>query len=258
MSDQSNTTTISVVSHGQSDDVRSLLKSLMEHESGGRLDILLTENLTTGTLPESAGKEYPGLRIVRNHRPKGFAANHNHAFELAQGVYFCVLNPDVIFVEPVIDHLIRHIEWDNESIVAPLIVNRADQPQNSFRDVPSPMELIQRGLVWRGLRDTSVPGAEMIHPEWIAATFLLMPSKVFADLGGFDENYYLYFEDVDFSCRARLSGLRLSVDPSIRIVHEPRRASRREIRYTLIHARSAIRFFGSKAYKDSLELRKTQ
>ena len=78
--------------------------------------------------------------------------------------------------------------------------------------------------------------------------FLLMRRDVFEALGGFDERYHLYFEDVDLGCRARLAGYRLVVRPECRIVHAAQRASRRSLRPLLQHTISAIRFFSSPVY----------
>ena len=102
----------------------------------------------------------------------------------------------------------------------------------------------------------SIP--ELIYPDWIAGIFLCMKSKVFEQLRGMDENYYLYFEDVDFSCRAHLAGIRPLLDTRVQAIHEAGRHSRKNFRYLLMHLRSAKRFFLSSTYKEVQRLSRTR
>jgi N-acetylglucosaminyl-diphospho-decaprenol L-rhamnosyltransferase len=239
--------TISVVSHGNTQEIKQLISSMLEHENVGRIQLVVTDNLADD-LPDLDGSGWGDFLVLRNRRPQGLARNHNIAFRHARGRYFCVLNPDVIFIQKIFQPLIRHLEIDEERIVAPLVVDSHGVPQDSFRNMPRPIELVQRRL------QTSLPGPELpagsgsIAPEWIAGVFLLMKSEVFGRLGGLDEKYRLYFEDVDFCTRARLTGLSLLVDRDLSIRHDASRSSRKDVRYLLWHLQSAFRFFTSPVY----------
>jgi hypothetical protein len=240
---------ISIVSHGQTELVRRLLRSLLEVAHGDcRLEIVLTENLPSSMVDVESFEELEINRLV-NPRPKGLAANQNQAFRHANGDYFCILNPDVTLVEPVFEPLAAHIQRGRGDIVAPLVVDTQDSALDSFRDLPTPAELLKRRLSRSSMLLPPEKLQEIVHPDWIAGTFLLMPRRVFEDLGGMDEGYFLYFEDVDFCSRARLAGLTLLVDTSVRIVHEPRRASKRNLVYLAHHLKSAWHFFTSPVYK---------
>ena len=83
---------------------------------------------------------------------------------------------------------------------------------------------------------------ESIKPDLIAGMFLLMPREIYVELQGFDERYWLYFEDADFARRCRQSGIDLFVYPMVRIIHVGRRAGRKRFSYALRHYRSMVRY----------------
>jgi GT2 family glycosyltransferase len=78
--------------------------------------------------------------------------------------------------------------------------------------------------------------------------FMLLDSKAFRTLGGFDERFFLYYEDVDLCCRIRLAGCSLTICPAVNVVHDARRASHRNLRFMKWHLASMIRFFCSPVF----------
>lgn len=246
---------LSIVSHGHADFVKRLFDSIQTHEETSTFEFILTENI------RDQGNSLLILRsqnvtLLINDRPKSFAANHNQAFRRATGDFFCVLNPDVIFTKEILPILFSHIDQGSGEIVAPLVVNSDHRPQDSFRSLPTPVEIIQRNLIQRS-HTIPFPGPSLIYPDWIAGIFLLMRSETYRSLNGFDERYHLYFEDVDFGTRARLEGYRNLVDPRTHIVHDAARASHQRPTYLLRHFSSAVKFFSSGVYRKGRNLKHT-
>lgn len=243
--------TISIVSHRDAEKVARLLGSLQEHEpQARRFQILLTDNLKDD-LPAFDSLPWHSLHILRNPQPQGFAKNHNQAFEQAEGNYFAILNPDLVFAQPVFERLIARLREGHADLIAPLIVDENGKVQDSFRPLPTPFELVRRRLP--GYRFEAVPpgGDGMIRPDWMAGMFLLMRSETYRQLGGMDERFRLYFEDVDFCARARLRGMKIGVDAQVRVRHDAQRSSRRNFYYLFLHIRSAARFFTSPVYRQA-------
>ncbi|MBT7088606.1 glycosyltransferase family 2 protein, partial [bacterium] len=163
--------------------------------------------------------------------------------------YFCILNPDIIFTEPIFSALIEHLE-KNPAIISPLIVDEKNTLQDSFRKFPTPLAILKRKLPAYSFSPLAPDITGIIHPDWIAGMFMLMRSENYKKLEGFDERYHLYFEDVDLCARARYLGLLPLVDTNLHIQHDAQRSSRKNFRYLLWHIQSAVRFFSSKVYKD--------
>ncbi len=238
---------ISIVSHGQAPHVERLLHSLARCVPLEDKEILITLNRPEDVrLPQ--GVDPARVRIFSNNQPYGFSTNHNRAFGHVTGEYFCILNPDVVFVEDVFDPLIRRLETGQAHIITPLIKGQEGEILDNFRSLPTPADLLKRRLF--GIPPVVLPSkGDLIYPDWIAGTFLLMAADTFRSVGGFDERYFLYFEDVDFCCRARLSGYVVAVDVTRYVVHFEQRASRRNLWHFLRHVESACRFFRSPVYR---------
>jgi len=242
--------TVSIVSHGDSEKVLRLLESVRLFEKTNLIQVILTDNLGR-ELPDVDNSSWHSLKILRNERSRGFAKNHNRAFQLAEGKFFCLLNPDVVFLQPVFIQILRQIETSQADIIAPLVVDSKDRVQDSFRDLPTPIEIILRRLPGFTFGSTIVEPNKVIRPDWLSGLFLLMQKETYQKLNGMNEKYRFYFEDVEFCTRARLMGLKLLVDTAIRIQHDAHRASRKNLIYLLWHIQSAIRFFTSPIYKEA-------
>jgi hypothetical protein len=243
--------TLSIVSHGDAGKVGRLLASIRKHEARTpQFQLILTDNLKND-LPDYDPSAWNSLRILRNQRPFGFAKNHNRAFEIADGKYLAILNPDLVFELPVFERLIARLHAHRADLIAPQIVDENGTVQDSFRSLPTPFEIIRRRLPGYKYHPPSPDPDGLIHPEWMAGMFLLMASETYRQLGGMDERFRLYFEDVDLCARARLRGMRLLVDAQVRVRHDAQRSSRRDVYYLYLHARSALRFFTSNVYRQA-------
>jgi GT2 family glycosyltransferase len=86
--------------------------------------------------------------------------------------------------------------------------------------------------------------------------FMLFPCHVFQDLKGFDERYFLYYEDVDICARMSLAGVRVALCPDIRVFHHAQRSSHRNMKYLKWHLASMLRFFTSPVYRQLKRLRR--
>ena len=243
--------TISIVSHGDADKVGHLLESLQKHEvDTAQFQLILTDNLRDD-LPDFDPSPWASLQILRNEQPMGFAKNHNRVFKFARGRYFAILNPDLIFEQPIFERLITSIQTCQADLIAPQIVDENGIAQDSYRTLPNPLELIRRRIPGYKFETFQPDHQGMIYPDWVAGMFWLMQSDVYRRLGGLDERYRLYLEDVDFCTRARLKGMKILVDTQVRIRHDAQRSSRKNVYYLFLHMQSALRFFTSSVYRQA-------
>jgi len=79
---------------------------------------------------------------------------------------------------------------------------------------------------------------------------MMFPRSVFSLLQGFDERYFLYYEDVDICARLNLAGFPVAVLPECTVVHHAQRSSHRSLRYLRWHISSMMRFFMSPVYRE--------
>lgn len=243
---------ISVVSHGQASLVAQLLKDIKRFCGDTTLRVTVTINIQE-VLGFDPG-QYPfAIELIHNSRPKGFSENHNTAFrysaERNTDKWFCVMNPDVRLTQNVFPALMDTLgNGSNTGVVAPLVRNQHGVTEDSARRFPRIVTPLLRAL-GRSSGPDYLESKVPFEPDWVAGMFMLFPVPVWKAIGGFDERYFLYYEDVDLCARLRLSGYRVVVDPRVFVIHKARRDSHRNIRYLRWHIRSAARFFGSSVYR---------
>ncbi len=242
---------VSVVSHGHGPLVAALLEGLAAGPAASRLAVTLTLNVPEPLAPEAS--EWPlHVDLLHNVRPRGFGANHNAAFhrqeESRRSRFFCVLNPDTVVSPDALVALAGRLGGDPRlGAIAPLVRDPSGLIEDSMRRVPTPAVLLRKLLGGHIGNEYRIEGS-LYHPDWIAGICMVFPSRLYAQMGGFDERYWLYYEDVDLCCRVRARGYEVAVDPSVSITHDARRASRSNPRMLALHLRSIARFFTSAVY----------
>jgi len=230
---------VSIVSHGHAQLAAQLFDDLRVHKPTG-IEVILTLNIEEA-LPFDPGSFPFSVKTIRNASPRGFAANHNAAFELAGGNFFCVLNPDIRVTSDPFLALVRELGNPAVGAVAPLILDSDGAIEDSARPFPTLSSLVCKAFGAEPKRYYEI-GVKSISPDWVGGMFMLLRRDAFAAVGGFDARYHLYYEDVDLCARLRLAGYDIRLVPSASAVHLARRQSRRNIRYLLWHLRSMIRY----------------
>lgn len=232
---------ISIVSHGQAELVAQALADLACFPTPLDVEILLTLNIPE-PLP-FADSDFPWpVTVVWNVAPKGFGANHNAAFRRAKGEWFCVMNPDIRLPENPFPVLLAEIARQPAAVIAPAVLTPEGALADSVRRFPAPLSLAGKML---GVGDGRYPfsvGDNTFTADWVAGMFMLFRAEVFRSVGGFDESFFLYYEDVDICARLWKAGHRVLACPRARVVHDARRTSRCNLRYMRWHAASMARY----------------
>lgn len=234
---------ISIVSHGHGEFVSALLRDIAVHRTLP-MEIILTLNIPEDLPPEIVSLPFP-VKVTENSEPRGFAANHNAAFARAEADYFCILNPDVRITEDPFPELIRVLQNPDIGVAGPLVLNTAGKLEDSARQFPTVANITRK--IFFGAPEAQCP-QNLSYPDWIAGMFMICRSAVFRDIGGFDEGYFLYYEDVDLCWRMRRKGLQVAQSPGARATHDARRTSHRNLRYLIWHFKSMARFFFKRGF----------
>jgi GT2 family glycosyltransferase len=233
---------VSVVSHRQGVLVAGLLADLDAH-CAGAIEVLLTVNVPEPLPFDRAGFRFP-LRVFDNREARGFGANHNAAFRESRNEFFCVLNPDIRLRADPFGQLTARLRDPAVGVAAPLIRNPAGGIEDSARRMPTPLSILRKALFGGRGPDYAIGTADL-HPDWVAGMFMLFRRETFAAVGGFDERYFLYYEDVDLCTRLALAGKQAVYCPTVEAIHDARRESHRSLRYLRLHVASMLRFFCS-------------
>ena len=236
-----NQVTVSIVSHGHCEMLNNLLMGISELESS-ITHVIITHNIPSDLIIDTSSFLFH-TTIIHNEFPLGFGANHNQAFKCCATEYFCVLNPDVEFPEDPFFELIDCLKDKNVGIAAPLVMDAEGEVEDSCRKFPTPLLILKKALFGeKGIYISSFD-SPFLYPDWVAGMFMLIRSSTYESLGGFDEKYFLYYEDIDLCLRSWRAKHSVIVSKNVTLIHNAQRDSHTSLGFFLLHFKSMCRFF---------------
>lgn len=236
--------TVSIVSHGHGAQITHLLQDfsrILDADAKARCEFLLTLNVTEDEAFLRHGASLH-MHVHRNPVRLGFGANHNKAFARATGRYFVVLNPDIRLTSFDVQAFTAGFTEDRIGAIAPRIVDSDGRLQDNVRRFPTIPRLARRFVTRDWTSEYEQTHASMTV-DWAAGMCLVVRRDAWVDVGGFDERYHMYFEDVDLCRRLGAAGWSILYLPAIEVVHDAARATHRNTAHLRWHMRSALRFF---------------
>lgn len=237
MKNISSKVTVSIVSHGHGAMVWRLVSQITSYSDV--VKIIVTLNVSE-FVPENLSKK---VFVIKNNKPKGFGENHNTAFDLVDSEFYCVLNPDIEFVENPFPALINIFYNKECGVVAPVIINRDGVAEDSMRKDLTPSLLMKRifGLN-RGIYISNRLDSKVL-PDWVGGMFMLFRTEAFEKVGRFDRRYFMYCEDADICRRMWKIGYCVFGCLEVNVVHSAQRASHRNLKHLIWHLQSLLRYF---------------
>jgi hypothetical protein len=204
------------------------------------IDVILTCNIPDSN--DLGVAEFERFQRIDNPERKGFGANHNAAFLRCSVPFYCVANPDVRFLHDPIPELLACMSDSRVGLVIPRVVDPMGNCEDSVRYFPTLARLAAKAL---RLDDGRYPveGRAPVEVDWAAGMFMLFRAEAFREIGGFDESFFLYYEDVDVCARLWKAGWKVVQHPGVSVVHAAQRASRTKVRYLKWHIASMVRYF---------------
>lgn len=236
-----NDITISIVSHDQDQILINLLNDLIKFKEHIN-KVIVTLNVFSKK--KTNYNLYPyKIEVIENKNIKGFSANHNYAFKFCSSKYYCILNPDIRIYDNPFQILNKTLDNDNIAIVSPAVLNKNGEFEDNARFFPSPFNLIKKLLLIDNGTIKNPSKKKIIYPDWIAGMFMQTKASTFSFLNGFNEKYFLYYEDVDLCLRARKNNYEIALLTNCEVIHEAQRESHKRPKYFFWHSMSLIRFF---------------
>jgi GT2 family glycosyltransferase len=184
-------------------------------------EVLVVDNASSDGSADYVAQAFPQVRLIRNHANLGYAAGNNVGFQHATGEYLAVLNPDT---EPTPDWLGELVG----ALAAPLAPARLGLATSKIllMDDPAHINACGNELTLTGLtfcRGLGQPAERYAAREAVAAVSgaaFVVRREVLEQLGGFDERFYMYYEDTDLSLRAMLAGYTCLYVPTSVVCHQ--------------------------------------
>lgn len=217
------------------------LRGLFSSEEMGGVEIIIVNNDSSESQKLNLlQKEFP-VKIVENTRNKGFSAAVNQGVYASNGSILGLLNPDIVWPKKQLQLIVRKV-LENKGIVGiALLDERGRIERFSFGKTVTLWRLFQN----RFQRSKRVIFRQDQVVDWVSGGALFFERKTFDHLEGFDEGYFLYYEDVDFCERARQRGVPIIWTPEGEVKHF-RGASSQDLKTQKNHYQNSQKYYFQK------------
>ena len=243
--------TICIVSWNCIDILRKCLESILKYAEGLKIQIIVVDNASGDNTTGIIRREFPQVELIVNGVNKGFGSANNQAVKKSKGRFILFLNPDVVITKPCFKQMIDYLETNHGvGCVGCRLINRDGSIQHTFyKYFPTPLTEFREGMmvnvVARLLFSHNTSQHDPVEVAWLVGACMMFRREVLLELNGFDEQYFMYAEDVDLCFRLHKLGYKVFYLTDIEMFHYHGASSqKRSKRYfsTIMQRESRYRF----------------
>ena len=242
---------IIIVSWNTRQDLLRCLGSIWAHPPACSFEVVVFDNASKDGTPEAVAAEFPQVRLEVSPENLGFARANNGAASIAQGQFWLLLNPDTIVHPGALDALVRYLaSQPRVAGVGPRLVNLDGSLQPSIERLPSLFREWWRLFHLDHLYPVSQYGQRVLtshapqQVEVITGACLLLRADVVRAIGLFDEDYFVYSEEIDLCDRLGQAGWEVHWLPEAAVTHASGRSTSQVADQMFLELyRNKIKFF---------------
>jgi GT2 family glycosyltransferase len=196
-----------------------------------KVEIFVVDNNSIDKSADLVKKKYPEAIVIENDKNIGFSKANNIALKQATGKYILILNPDTVLEESTFDKIINFINTNSGTgaVTSKLILTNGQLDSACRRSFPVPSVAIPRMLGLSKLFPKSkafgkynltyLDDDKTYEVDAICGAFMFIPKVVLDKVGYFDEDYFMYGEDLDLCYRIKKAGYRIFYYPEVTTIH---------------------------------------
>ncbi|RYC67819.1 glycosyltransferase family 2 protein [Spirosoma sordidisoli] len=205
---------IVIVAYNSLADLSRCLPTLARAARNLAHEVILVDNYGHDHLADWVKTHYPAGRFIANPVNSGYAGGNNLGIGQATGTWTLLLNPDTELEPDSLDRLMATARQNPDAFITPKLLN----PDGTINACGNQMQYT--GVTsCRGLNQPASAYVAIEEVPLLSGAALLAPTRALRELGGFEESYFMYFEDTDLSLRARLAAYTLLCEPRAVITH---------------------------------------
>lgn len=249
--------TVSIVNWNTRDELRECLNCVLAQEGSVSYEVIVVDNASPDDSAAMVRAEFAErVKLIANGTNRGFGAAQNQAIAASDGRYLFFVNPDCRMPQP--NLLSRVVEYMDANpgigVLGPKILNPDGTLQFSARRFP-PMfagifrhtllgRLFPKNRFVRSYLMTDSPHDSVMDVDWLSGSALVVRREMLDRIGGFDERFFMYCEDVDLAKRAHDAGWRVVYYPEVEVYHRIGAASdKNPVDMIKQHHRSMLLYF---------------
>lgn len=223
---------IIIVNWNTKDLLKKCLESIYENYSRAGFEVIVADNNSGDGSSQMAEKYFPQVKLIKNKENYGFSKANNQAVRISKGSHILILNPDILIKKNALERLLDFlIENNSAGAAGAKLFNNDGSEQKSgyYRKYPSVTQItlfytVLGKIFFRIPKVYSYYFEDIDYKcphevDQIPGACLMVKRKVYEQLNGFDEDYFIWYEDVDFCYRMRKNKWKLYYLPEAEIIH---------------------------------------
>ena len=228
--------TICIVNWNTRDILRKCLQSIYTYSEDLAIEIIIVDNASTDGTVGQFKSEYPDVLIIENKNNIGFGRANNQAIHQSRGKYILLLNPDIILIEPCLTEMINFLKNHSKvGCVGTKLINTDNRIQKSyFKTFPTPFNQFKEGMLLNRLKNIISPKDKdtqnRFEVAWLVGACMMFKSELLKTLRGFDEQYFMFGEDVDLCYQLKKIGFKIYYLNDIKMLHHHAVSSKQQVK----------------------------
>jgi len=238
-------------------NVRDLLRDCLRSIDRGRgdlnVEVIVVDSASSDDSAAMVAAEFPWVVLLPQAENVGFPRGNNIALAQARGDYLLLLNPDTVVVDDALAVMVAYLrENPDVGALGPQLLNPDGSVQSSRRRFPTLatgffestwLEELAPGVL-RRYYALDLPDDRTADVDWLVGACIMIPRAVYGQVGGLDEAYFMYSEELDWCRRIKAAGWRVVYHPAARIVHHVGKSSEQAVTARHINfQRAKLRYF---------------
>lgn len=222
---------IIIINYNVKEFLQNLIHSLQKALSKITHEIIVVDNASDDGSVEFIREKFPQINLIVNKTNVGFSKANNEALKVSKGKFILLINPDTIVSEDTITKMIDFINQYPEVGLAGCKILNPDGslqlacrrsfpgPWTSFCKVTGLSTLFPKSKLFAKYNLTYLDENSTYEVDAISGSFMMMKREAYEKVGGFDEQFFMYGEDLDLCYRIQKNGYKVFYYPGTQIIH---------------------------------------
>ncbi|NJD23531.1 MAG: glycosyltransferase [Melioribacter sp.] len=222
---------IIIINYNVKEFLLNLLDSLRKAVKNISTEIIIVDNASDDGSVEILREKFPNIKLIANKKNVGFGSANNQALQVAKGKYFLLINPDTIVREDTLIKMLGFFDKTPQVGIAGCKVLNPDGslqlacrrgfpgPWTSFTKVMGLSKLFPKSRLFARYNLTFLNENQTYEVDAISGAFMMMRKEVYEKIGGFDQQFFMYGEDLDLCYRVQKSGYKVYYVHNTEIIH---------------------------------------
>ena len=241
---------VAIVAYNDEKDVRDAVCSIVEHTAACvSMKIYVIDNSTEENNLQALEREFAQVEYLKTGKNLGFGRGHNYVLGRLDSKFHAIVNPDILLVEDSLSILMDFMERMGAGMAVPRLLDTEGNLQAAYRRELTVADMgirmfwpshFKKRQAYHTMQDMDYE--KPFQVPFAQGSFLVIRSKLFWDVGGFDERYFMYMEDADLCQYVNLVSY-LWYCPDTKVIHRWERGSHKDARLRRMHIKSMPKYF---------------